>query len=87
MREVRGQAGKSPCGSGLGCGAVTAGQVHGDEVQLGSHAGAGGQDLGLAKLETLALQVALGSATRLGAGGSSWPLSPTSALRALTHAT
>lgn len=35
VREDRGEAGKSFCGSGLGCGAVTAERVHGDELKLG----------------------------------------------------
>jgi len=54
---------------------VTSGQVHGDKVELGSHAGAGVQALGLAELEPIVLWALLkqaleahGSANRLWAG-------------------
>lgn len=75
VREVRGEAGKSFCGSGLGCGAATAEQVRGDELKLGSRPGAGVRALGLAKLETLLLRAQLrqaleaqGSVSRCWAG-------------------
>lgn len=95
VREVRGEAGKSFCGSGLGCGAATAEQVRGDELKLGSGPWGWpswrpyccGHSWGRRWRPRAQLA---GAGQALGSGGprwgSSWPLRPISALRTRTQA-